>query len=269
MNNQILQYFGYAHADYLHAKGKQATYNLIEVMQPQQGDNILEVGFGTGATLVQMASHAKSVKLTGYELEPIMFKKGSTRIKFCGLKNKINLNLLLNKNKFPAVDNTLDKVYAESIIGIQEGDDFINLLNEIKRVLKPNGILVFNETIWLDSTSKTTAIKINEKGKQLFGIIQSNATYTHTGNWQTLLNNLGFECQLIQSVSEIKQSVSNKNLSTISLLSKLYSAIGKIKMKTNGKMRREWNAYTKEMKGLANTNQQLMDGYIFKAIVKK
>ena len=56
MGNQILNYLGKAHSDFIHAKGKLASNKLIELLGPKSKENILEVGFGTGATLVRLAA---------------------------------------------------------------------------------------------------------------------------------------------------------------------------------------------------------------------
>lgn len=114
--------------------------------------------------MVQMATHFKA-EFFGYETSKVMYQKALKRIQFCKMDKKIKLKLIEKKNHFPVLDNTFDKVYAESVIAIQEDSDFLNLLCEIKRVLKPNGVLLFNETIWMDTTSRSKAQKINSECK--------------------------------------------------------------------------------------------------------
>ena len=269
MSNQILNYFGRAHADYIHASGKLASNRIIELLQPQPKEKILEVGFGTGATLIRLASTCKKGKFFGYELSDIMLKKAFERIRFCRLTNKIHLTLLEKKNKFPAPDNTFDKVYLESIIGIQEGDDFKALLLEIQRVLRPNGILIFNETIWLETTDKETAKRINEACKLQFGIIQANHDFTHLKNWKKLLFQIGFDCQFEERIANIRSDSAEKLFSIPIMLSNVYTLIGKIKAGINTPMRKEWNRYKKEMATLMNNSDKLMEGIIIKASNKK
>ena len=143
MTDQILDYFGKSHASHIHARGKVSTIKLIELLEVNGNDKILEIGFGTGATLVQIAARSKA-DIFGYETSKVMFQKALKRIRFCKMSERINITLVKKKNHFPVPDSTFDRVYCESIIAIQEDDDFLNLLLEIKRVLKPTGSFVLN-----------------------------------------------------------------------------------------------------------------------------
>lgn len=259
--SQILEYLGNSHAEYIHAKGRQSTDKFIELLKPQDHEKILEIGFGTGATLVQTATKSKA-KLFGYEVSPIMYRKASKRIRFCNLSEKINVRLLDQKNSFPADNNSFNKVYAESILAIQEGDGLKNLLLEIKRVLKPGGILLFNETIWLESITKNKAKHINKECKKSFGIIQSNDEYLHVSDWKRLLLSIGFEPELEIRVDELPPT--KQKMSWVLLLSKSFTLIGKIRTYASISKRREWRQITRNMDAIKN-NENLMEGRIIKA----
>jgi ubiquinone/menaquinone biosynthesis C-methylase UbiE len=262
MADQLLNYLGNSHASYIHSRGKQSTNKLIELLNPQKGEKILEIGFGTGATLVQLAAQSDA-SFFGYEMSPIMYQKASKRIKFCKMSGKITVTLLKKKNQFPAPDNTFDQIYAESIIAIQEGTDFKDLLLEIKRVLKPNGVLLFNETIWLKTTDKKQAKAINERCKKAFGIIQSSHEYLHLSDWKNLLTEINFKYELEIPVSEIRAT--EENLSQPILCSKIYTLMGKMKAALSPSMRKKWKTYTLEMASIVNKKEQLMEGIISKA----
>lgn len=263
MTNNILDYFGNSHATYIHARGKLSTNKLFELLNPQLDEKILEIGFGTGATLVQIASQSNA-HFFGYEMSPIMFKKALKRLQFCKISKNITINLLDEKNKFPVPDNSFDRIYAESIFAIQEGSDLRDLFIEIKRVLKPNGVLLFNETIWLESTSKNRAAEINKACKKSFGIIQSNDLYLNVSDWKGLLLELRFDIEITLKVSEINQSKAQKSLAT--LLSKTYTIIGKTKALFSPTLRRNWKTHQLEMESIINSQEKLMEGYILKAI---
>jgi len=262
MEDQILNYLGKSHASYIHAEGKQSTDKIIALLNPQKGERILEIGFGTGATLVQIASQSDA-DLSGYELSPMMHEKASKRIAFCKLSNKMKLTLLEKKNQFPAADNTFDKIVVESIIAIQEGPDFKALLLEMKRVLKPNGVLLFNETIWLETTDKKQAQLINERCFKSFGIIQSSHDYLHLADWKNLLAELDFRVELELPVAEIS-AVKEKRSKSI-LLSKIYTRMGKLKVALSPSMRKKWKNYVSEMESILPENEQLMEGIIVMA----
>jgi SAM-dependent methyltransferase len=239
---------------------------MIELLEAKENEKILEIGFGTGATLVQMATHYEA-EFFGYETSEVMYQKALKRMRFCKMHKKINLQLIEKKNHFPAPDNTFDRVYAESIIAIQEDSDFLNLLLEIKRVLKPNGVLIFNETIWLDSTSISRAQKINSECKKSFGIIQSNHEYLHITDWKNLLMKIGFNPELELNVADIT-SQKNKN-STRTLNSDIFTIIGKIKATTSLSMRREWKDFQLRMSSILGKREKLMEGVIIRAYKQK
>ena len=259
---KILAYFGNSHASYIHARGKLSTNKMVELLESHENEKILEIGFGTGATLIQMAAQSKA-NFFGYEASPIMYQKALERIEFCKISNRINVILLEKKHCFPAPDNTFDRVYAESIIAIQEGTDLKSLLFEIKRVLKPNGILLFNETIWLKTTDRKQAEQINERCKKSFGIIQSNHEYLHLEDWKNLLMEIGFRVELELPVSEI-QAV-NQKVSKPILYSKAYTLIGKMKAYLLPSMRKKWKNYLREIGSIMNNSEKLMEGIIIKA----
>ena len=266
MSNQILEYFGNSHTSHIHARGKVSTNKMIELLEARENERILEIGFGTGATLVQMATHYKA-EFWGYEISKVMYQKALKRVRFCKTHEKINLILIENKNHFPEPDNTFDRVYAESIIAIQEDIDFLNLLCEIKRVLKPNGVLLFNETIWMETISRSKAQKINSECKKSFGIIQANHDYLHIADWKNLLTKIGFRPELELSVDSI---VPKKEKVSISMFqSKIFTLIGKIKALTSFSMRRNWKDFQLEMDTIMNNHEKLMEGIIIKAYSNK
>ena len=264
MNNQILEYFGNSHTDYMHARGKQSTDKFIQLLDAQDHEKILEVGFGTGATIIEIASSTKA-QMFGYDVSPIMHRKALERIKFCNLSRKINIELLDKKNSFPAPDNSFDRVYAESIFAIQEGDHLKEILLEVKRVLKPNGVLLFNETLWLDTTTKAKAMEINEICRRSFGIIQSNDQYLHVSDWKNLLLELGFNIDTLVHVDKIIPA--KQKISWLFLKSKLFTKAGKFKAFLSPSMRKDWKEYLQNMEAI-NHNQNLLEGIIIKAYNK-
>jgi ubiquinone/menaquinone biosynthesis C-methylase UbiE len=149
----ILNYYANTNAEYIHSKGKTASAILLEYLDCKPNETILEFGFGTAATLVDFASIHKKAAFFGVETNENMYKKGLNRIKFCSLKN---INIILNSNAsiLPYPDNFFDKVYAESVLAIQEGDNLQAIIGEIYRVLKPNSPLIINEGIWIDIISQ-------------------------------------------------------------------------------------------------------------------
>jgi ubiquinone/menaquinone biosynthesis C-methylase UbiE len=188
--NSILSYLGKVNASYLHANGRPATSALIQHLNCRPYEHILEIGHGTGATLILLKSKYRKTKFTGIDRSEIMYQKAKNRLRFCGIKD-IPL-LRTNSLSIPFPNNTFDKIYLESVLGIQERNDLKSMLKEIKRVLKPHGRLVMNETIWLESTSLSRINSINQNCKSEFEIIQANSKYPYLSDWKLLIQEIGF-----------------------------------------------------------------------------
>jgi ubiquinone/menaquinone biosynthesis C-methylase UbiE len=260
MSSNILNYYAKTNTDYLHSKGKEATTILMSFLDCKPNENILEIGFGTGATLVNFAAlHQKSI-FFGIEANPIMFQKGKKRVRFCGLKN-ITLGLNQNPLKISFSNNFFDKIYAESVLAILEGEDLKLMIAEIQRVLKPNGTLIINEGIWINTTSKDKINELNDFCKLNFGIIQSNSNYAYTSDWEKLLIEKGFEIEFIKRIDEIK--FQKNKMEPNNFLSKLFSYFGKIQSKINPKLIISYSKFKNAMNTLAMENKY-MDGFIIK-----
>ena len=269
MQNEILNYFGKAHAQYIHARGKIGTKVLIRTLNCQPKEEVLEIGFGTGATLAQLFSNNKKTKFYGTELSILMYKKAKARLRFCLIGESVKLSLMEHKTHIPFGTSSFDKIFLESVLGIQEGNDLQTLLKEIQRVLRPNGLLVMNETIWLDSTSLDEILSINELCKRDFGIIQSSSHYSHLKDWIDMLTNQNFECESVIKLDEIKDDIKSDFRFPYQLLSLAFTTIGKIRSSLSRSMRKEKEIYSRKMKQIIPDNKLLMEGIIIKARNKK
>jgi SAM-dependent methyltransferase len=114
------------------------------------------------------------------------------------------------KTQIPFETDSFDKIYLESVLGILEGTGLENLLKEIKRELRNNGILVINETIWLGYTSLDEIHYINEFCKHSFGIIQSTSKYPYLRNWIDMLTNLNFISESVTNLNEVEDDIKSE-----------------------------------------------------------
>jgi SAM-dependent methyltransferase len=265
MGNEILNYFTRTHAQYVHARGEIGTRVLIQLLNCQPNEKVLEIGFGTGTTLAHIYSIHRKTELYGLGQSPLMYKKAKARLNFSLIGGSIKLGLMEPKNKISFPANSFDKIFLESVLGIQEGDDFVNLLNEIRRVLKPDGVLVMNETIWLNTTNMDEILNVNDFCKRSFGVIQCNSEYPYVQSWIDLLTRLNFKYDSIIKLDEVKNSVRSGFRFPYRLLSQAYSAIGKIKSILIPSMIKEKKNYYQKMKQINPDNKSLMEGVIIKA----
>ena len=264
MSHQLLDFLATLHISHSHARGIAGTDKLIELLACRAGENILEIGFGTGATLVQLASLYPDTRFSGCEASGVMLAKATQRIKFCRLQDRIKLLLADGQQKYPFEDHSFDKIYIESVLAIQEGEELRKALLEIHRILKPQGTLLFNETIWLDQTESELQQTINRDCKAAFGIIQANAEYPHLQDWNQLLLEMRFEVKDIIRLAEIPVAKRSKHYFPKAFPSRLFTLFGKLKV-YHPTFKKEWVAYLKKMKGLIPGNTPVMEGIIIKA----
>lgn len=251
----ILTALSKENAAYIHARGWFATRFLIEKLSCQPKENILEIGFGTAATLVALASRHKDSHFFGVEKSKKMYDKGIQRIAFCGLSGRIKCQYIQQIPALPFSASSMDKIYCESVLAIQEGQDLPEMLKEIWRILRPNGKLIFNETIWLKGTQNHLILQVNEACKSSYGIIQSNSIYPTIESWQSLLNQIGFEVIEKVSVDELSED-SPGAVNWRVALSSLFTLTGKVKQKLKGK---KLDHITHDTVGA----EKLMEGVIF------
>lgn len=260
----FLGFLSITHAPHIHAKGQKATAQLLNKLPCTPNENVLEIGFGTGTTLSILSSIYSKTRFHGVDISPKMYQKAHERIHFCGLSKHISLSLIDQTQKLPYETDSMDRVYIESVLAIQEGIQLEILLKEIKRVLKPKGQLLLNETIWLNSTSKKDINHINTSCKRQFGIIQANDLYPYLRDWEQLLSSLKFNILSIHPLDEIESFPL-----PFLLKSTLFSTIGKLRLLTNPSLKRQQRAFEADMKTILNSDTPLMKGYFFDLINEK
>lgn len=140
-NNNILK--NKIVSDELHIGGRKATEYLLAALGLHQGQNVLDVGSGLGAT-ARAAAELYGVSVTGLELveglceeaRRITEEKGLT-----GLCDFIQGSAL----DMPFKDSSYDAAFMLHVnMNVQNK---IKLFNEISRVLKPNSLFCFYEIL--------------------------------------------------------------------------------------------------------------------------
>lgn len=112
---------------------------LIEEINPQDGELILEFGFGTGQNLILVKNQNRNIKLTGLDIDPKV--KDIANYKLDKNKHSVQLDLY-SGNMFPYSDNHFDKIYSCLVFHQLDAYTKTNCLKEIYRVLKPEGELI-------------------------------------------------------------------------------------------------------------------------------
>ena len=112
---------------------------LVEEIDPQDEEQILEFGFGTGQNLLLVHQKNPKAKLEGLDIDPKVKAIAEHKLS----KNKIETSLkLYDGNTFPYANDTFDKVYSCLVFHQLDAETKQNCLRELYRVLKPNGKLI-------------------------------------------------------------------------------------------------------------------------------
>ncbi len=227
----ILDFFAAAHTPYLHARGAAATTLLLDALAPQNGQCMLEIGFGTGQTFVEIEVRWPDVRLYGVEKSPQMLATSRRRFRFCGLNLKA-LQLFSGIGPLPYPTGFFDSVYCESVLAVMSAEILENTVAEVFRVLKPAGSFVFNESVWRDETAIETILTINRECRERFGIPQATEQFPYLKDWLNLCASKGFqptEPVRLEKMPPILPVLPPVRRPTVSVKSQLFSVAGAIK----------------------------------------
>jgi len=128
--------------DYLTgAFGRKYAEMVLERLSVQEGEIVLEVGFGTGHCLKWIAqSVGQTGKVYGIDISSGMLEVTRRRLEKAGLMDRVDL-YCADAARLPYGDNTFDAVFMSFTLELFDTPEIPQVLEEIKRVLKPKGRL--------------------------------------------------------------------------------------------------------------------------------
>jgi ubiquinone/menaquinone biosynthesis C-methylase UbiE len=113
----------------------------LHMLNIQPGEKVLEIGFGTGQSLVNMAYSIKDTgRVYGIDLSDGMVRVANERIARSGLSCRIDL-YLGDANTLPFKVNSFDAIFISFTLELFSTSEITNVLAECKRVLQNNGRL--------------------------------------------------------------------------------------------------------------------------------
>ena len=114
----------------------------FEMLNPQPGQQVLEIGFGTGHSLIELArSVGPSGKVFGIDLSEKMVKISQKRTDEEGMDEQIELSCG-DALHLPYESESLDGIFMSFTLELFDTLEIPLVLAECKRVLKPGGRIV-------------------------------------------------------------------------------------------------------------------------------
>jgi sarcosine/dimethylglycine N-methyltransferase len=126
--------------DHFHGRGVVATKELAELLQPQPGEHILDIGSGIGGPARWIAAKC-GVRLTGVDLTPEFCAAAEALNRATGLADRITIRQG-SALALPVPDGAFDRAYSQNVImNIADKSGFYR---EAFRALKNGGLLALS-----------------------------------------------------------------------------------------------------------------------------
>lgn len=126
----------------LHPGGLELTKKTAELCELKEGMNVLDVSSGRGTLAIYYAKNY-GVNVTGLDISEEMVKTATKKASDHDISDKVKF-ILGDSQDLPFSENTFDVVINECAVGIP--DDSQKVLNEMIRVVKPNGAIAIHES---------------------------------------------------------------------------------------------------------------------------
>ncbi|MEQ9424083.1 MAG: class I SAM-dependent methyltransferase [Cyclobacteriaceae bacterium] len=128
-------------------------HRLMDLLNPGDGEDILEFGFGSGANLLIAAARFPGSHFVGLDIDPKIREVAERRLS----RSQLDIRLeLYDGYTFPFSANSFDKVYSCLVFHHLDRQTKIDCLKEIHRVMRPGGKLLIGD--WGKAKSRTMRI---------------------------------------------------------------------------------------------------------------
>ncbi|NIJ44288.1 demethylmenaquinone methyltransferase/2-methoxy-6-polyprenyl-1,4-benzoquinol methylase [Wenyingzhuangia heitensis] len=121
-------------------KWRKKVVALVKATNPEK---ILDIATGTGDLAIMESKAIPTAKVVGLDISAGMLEVGKEKVKTLGLENTIEL-VLGDSENIPYEDNFFDAITVS--YGVRNFEHLNKGLQEIHRVLKPEGIFIVLET---------------------------------------------------------------------------------------------------------------------------
>lgn len=127
-------------------------------------DDVLELGAGAGRDSLYFARQGLSVQATDFSDAAVELLRRDARA--LELSERVTAALHDVRHPLPAADGRIGAVYAQRVLGMAlSREELLSLMAEIRRVLRPGGVLVYTVLSTADGRQETGV----EHGDDLYG----------------------------------------------------------------------------------------------------
>ena len=126
--------------DHFHGRGIVATKELVELLRPQPGEHLLDIGCGIGGPARWFAAQC-DVQVTGVDLTAEFCAAAEALNRATGLADKVTVKTG-SALALPVPDDEFDRAYSQNVI--MNIADKLGFYREAFRALKPGGVLALS-----------------------------------------------------------------------------------------------------------------------------
>lgn len=143
----------------LHPGGYKLTKRTAEICELRPGMKVLDVSSGRGTQAIYYAK-TFGVEVTGLDIDKNMIDTAIKKARENSIDKQVKF-VLGDSQQLLFDENTFDVVINECAVGIP--DDSQKVLNEMLRVVKPNGSIAIHESTWIKELSRSEKDEISER----------------------------------------------------------------------------------------------------------